>query len=105
MITLMRASRFRFVLDQIGARVPAGSLDPRDFLLTTADLPGAGWRQLDRRLWRAGKSGGTEWERIARESKSVTGWRSFEQRDAQRWIWAQAREICIFATFLSRGWI
>jgi hypothetical protein len=48
---------------------------------------------VDQRLWRAGKSGGTEWERIARESKSVTGWRSFEQRDAQRWIWAQATSL------------
>jgi hypothetical protein len=80
-------------LNQIGARVPAGSLDPRDLLLTTADLPGAGWRQLDQRLWRTGKSGGTEWERIARESKSVAGWRSFEQREAQRWIWAQATSL------------
>lgn len=67
-----------------------GSLDPRNLLLTVKDLPGAQWRQMDERLWRTGVGTDADWARLARESKSRTGWRSFEQGCAHRWMWTQA---------------
>lgn len=78
------------MLAQIGARVPKGSLDPRELLLSMGDIPGERWRQIDQRLWRAGEGVDADWARLARRSKSLTGWRSFEQRGNRRWIWTQA---------------
>jgi hypothetical protein len=89
----MAPSRLWFALGQIGATVTKGALDPRNLLLDVQDLPGTEWRQLDQRLWRAGRANDMDWARSARASNSVTGWWSFEQRRAQRWIWTQATPL------------
>ena len=47
------------------------------------DLPGSGWRVRDERTWRTGVGGDEAWAGRAREMKSVTAWRSFE--NAHRW--------------------
>ena len=59
-------------------------------LLTLDDLPGEGWRALDERTWRTGRGGTrTDWAKQARDAKSITAWRSFEQVGEQRGLWCE----------------
>jgi len=78
--------RMRFVAAQLGSR--KGRRRSLSMLAEADDLPGSGWRVRDERTWRTGVGGDEAWARRAREMKSVTAWRSFE--NAHRWIWVQA---------------
>ena len=73
------------------SRVPRRSAERElSRLLSAGDLEGTGWRKLDERAWRTGKSGNdAPWALRAREAGLLTAWRSFEQTGAQRWMWAQ----------------
>ncbi|MEU3749667.1 MULTISPECIES: hypothetical protein [Streptomyces] len=57
-------------------------------LLTGEDLPGR-WKTVDERTWLTGRAGApTPWADRARESGSVTAWRSFHDGH-DRWAWIQ----------------
>ena len=59
-------------------------------LLTSADLPGSGWRRMSEKTWRTGAKGPeTEWARRAREAGSLTAFRSLQNRAVRQWIWTQ----------------
>lgn len=82
------ADRIRFVLRQLGPK--AGAKDRLRDLLSADDLPGRGWHRLDERTRRTGLTGtDSGWASRARQTRSVTSWRSFEQKNHQRWMWAQ----------------
>jgi hypothetical protein len=82
--------RLRWVASQLGARGSGRLLEPAQVLLRLGDLPD-GWRRIDERRWRTGRSGGAEpWAARARELGGVTAWRSFAAARGGRWLWAQA---------------
>lgn len=86
--------RARFILAQIATSPSRDGPGSVSMLLSLADLPGAGWRQIDERRWRIG--GATErheWAERARRARHVTVWRSFEQAAAGRWLWTQASPL------------
>ena len=58
-------------------------------LLVDGDLAGDGWRVIDERSWRRGLSGKEDWAVRARDAGLLTAWRSFEQGEGERWMWAQ----------------
>lgn len=80
--------RLQFAAAQIGrkpdkARVLAMLVEPHD-------LPGERWAVLDQRTWRTGQTPNpSEAAMRARNAGSITAWRSFEQKGASRWLWAQ----------------
>jgi hypothetical protein len=59
-------------------------------LLVSNDLPGGGWKQRGERTWRTGIETDRDYARRARAIKSITAWRSFENRDASMWVWCEA---------------
>lgn len=81
--------RVRWVAASRGRK--PGADESLRMLLSTDDLPGGGWKQLDQRTWRTGEADpDSDWARRARESTSITAWRSFEHRRHSRWLWCQA---------------
>ena len=55
-----------------------------------SDLVSEGWKRVDERSWRTGRTGTpSEWGLRARELKSITAWRSFEQKAASKWLWTE----------------
>lgn len=49
---------------------------------------------MDERAWLTGKSGTDgAWASRAKEVGLITAWRSFEQENAGRWLWAQATPL------------
>lgn len=62
-------------------------------LLEVNDLQGPGWKVIDERTWRTGIAAKQPWADRAHAMKSVTAWRSFEQTDSERWIWAQVTPL------------
>lgn len=79
-------SRLRFVMAQMGRKPGAGQSLSR--LVDVEDLPGSGWRVIDKRTWRTGVQTPDEpWAQRAAAAESVTAWRSFRQSD--RWLWGQ----------------
>jgi hypothetical protein len=52
-----------------------------------ADLAGDGWKVVDEQRWRTGRMGKVQdWGVRARQIRSVTAIRSFEQIGASRWV-------------------
>ena len=80
--------RLRWVKATLGSKPGAETVLAA--LLSRGDLPSGRWKQLDERTWRTGEAGPeTPWATRARDVGSVTAWRSFEDRDATRWVWCQ----------------
>ncbi|MBJ7596758.1 hypothetical protein [Candidatus Nephthysia bennettiae] len=89
----MLLHRLRWAASQLGARGGGRLLDPAVVLLRLSDMPG-GWRRIDERRWRTGRSGGREpWAVRAREMGGVTAWRSFAAVPDGLWLWAQATPL------------
>lgn len=82
--------RLRFVMAQLG-RKPGGR-DLLARLLSADDLPDGMWRRVDQRTWRTGVSA-TPWGDRARETGSVTAWRSFRDLAGRRWLWLQVMPL------------
>ena len=81
--------RLRFAAAQLGPK--PGKAHALSLLLVPADLPGDGWRAVDERVWRTGTTNpDLDWARRAREAKTLTAWRSFEQASPNRWLWTEA---------------
>lgn len=78
--------RLRWIAAQIGRKT--GSQTAFELLPTAADLPGAGWKQVDQRTWRTGTTDAA-WATRAREAGSLTAWRSFASPDNSTWLWIQ----------------
>jgi hypothetical protein len=84
--------RARWVLAQLGRK--PGAEDVLAMLLTARDLPGGGWKQADQRTWRSGEADpDSAWARRARDIRSVTAWRSFENAGTSRWLWCQVTPL------------
>jgi hypothetical protein len=63
-------------------------------LPTVEDLPADGWKVLGQRTWRTGKLGlRSEVRSRAAAIGAVTAWRSFENGNRTRWIWAQINPL------------
>src|ERR1700734_3527330 len=78
---------FKFLYAMLGPK--PGADRSLKMLPSTADMPGERWRLLDERTFRTGRMGRvTEYGKRARELRSVTAFRSFEQAD-DRWLWAE----------------
>jgi hypothetical protein len=93
MVWRMVLRRLRWVASQIGAKGSGRLLDPGEVLVRLTDLPG-GWKQMDERRWRTGRTGGAEsWVVRARELGGVTAWRSFAKDTGELWLWAQATPL------------
>jgi hypothetical protein len=85
------ATRWKWVTSRVPAKRANGAFTR---LLTDADLPGDGWKLLDQRAWKTGRSGADEpWARRARDAKLLTAWRSFEQASQNRWLWVQVSPL------------
>jgi hypothetical protein len=82
------SKRLHSAFSQIGAKPNKKQSLAR--LLGPAELPGAPWRILDERTWRAGEFGSAPWQVGARAAKSIVAWRSFTRPDepdsAALWI-------------------
>ncbi|HEV3361835.1 MAG TPA: hypothetical protein VG247_33910 [Pseudonocardiaceae bacterium] len=67
-------------------------------LLTSADLPGSGWRKMSEKTWPTGAKGpATEWSERARAAGSLTAFRSLQNRGVRQWIWTQMTPLVSMA--------
>jgi hypothetical protein len=93
------ARRLKWAASQVSAKRARTQLA---CVLTPDSLPGAGWRMLEQRAWRTGEGGADEpWARRARDAQLLTGWRSFEQPAASRWLWVQVTPLVSTADALA----
>jgi len=83
--------RARWMASQIGHK--PGRRTSEDLLLGAGDLVdaiGGRWKQTDQRTWRTGEADpDAGWATRARDRRSTTAWRSFQNKSESRWLWCQ----------------